>query len=42
VGPAATYAVGPLALIVETGITGAQLMRFQNGLLALGGLGAVF
>jgi hypothetical protein len=42
VGPAGTYSVGPLALFVETGITGAQLMRFQNGLLALGGLGAVF
>ena len=42
VGPAATCTVGPLALFVETGVTGAQLMRFQNGLLALGGLGALF
>ena len=29
------------ALFVETGVTGVQLMRFQNGLLAIGGLGAV-
>ena len=42
VGPAATYAVGPIALVVEAGITGEQLVRFQNGLRALGGLGAVF
>ena len=42
VGPVATCAFGPLALFVETGIAGAQLKRFQNGLLALGGLGAVF
>ena len=42
VGPTATCTVGPLALFVETGITGVQLMRFQNGLLAVGGLGAVF
>ena len=41
-GPAATCTIGPLALFVETGITGVRLMRFQNGLLALGGVGAVF
>jgi hypothetical protein len=41
-GPTATCTVGPLALFVETGVTGAQLMRLQNGLLALGGMGAVF
>ena len=41
-GPVATCAFGPLALFVETGIAGAQLARLQNGLLALGGVGALF
>jgi hypothetical protein len=41
-GPAATCAVGPMAVFVETGVSGAQLRRFQTGLLAVGGVGAVF
>jgi hypothetical protein len=41
-GPTATCTVGPLALFFETAVTGVQLRRFQNGLLAVGGMGAVF
>lgn len=41
-GPAATYAIGPIALVAEAGISGAKLMRFQTGVIALAGMGAVF
>jgi hypothetical protein len=41
-GPAASYVAGPLSLTLEAGVSGAQLMRFQAGAFALGGVGAVF
>lgn len=42
VGPALTYGVGRMMLMLEVGWSGVDLERFQSGVLAVGGVGASF
>jgi len=42
IGPALSYGIGPLALTLEAGLSGARVQHLENGAAAVGGIGGVF
>jgi hypothetical protein len=42
IGPVVSYGIGPLALTLQAGLSGARIQHLENGALALGGVGGVF
>jgi hypothetical protein len=41
-GPTATYGIGPLVLIAQTGFSAVRVVSTQTGMVALGGIGTAF
>ena len=42
IGPVVAYGLGPIALTGAAGVGGVRMARLESGLVALGGLGAMF